>query len=195
MNSDNREMLAEHLKSMYGNRVANYVIPGLDSYLLSNGTVRVFHSSRNHNERIVPHSHRYDFVCLVLSGTVWNRRFEVIPDSDVDAEVVNDPDTDRYALRRVFPMPVVTKGLGNYSVDEPWEDQHVWAKMVVDVYHPGEMYAMNHDEFHSIVFEKNTTVLFFQGPDVARHSAVLLPLIDGEAIDTFKAEPWMFRGA
>ncbi len=54
-------------------RVINYAIAGLDSYLLGNGKVRYFECSRDHQDQITPHSHRFDFSCIVLAGMVTNR--------------------------------------------------------------------------------------------------------------------------
>jgi hypothetical protein len=69
-------MSLNHLKQMAHSPVRNYVIPGLTSWLIGNpgpaGTVRLFHSEREHQECIVPHSHRFDFEATVLRGTVRN---------------------------------------------------------------------------------------------------------------------------
>ena len=64
----NLNKLIEILQDMKTSKVANYVIAGLDSYMLENGNIRMFENSRKHQDMITPHSHRFDFVCLVLSG-------------------------------------------------------------------------------------------------------------------------------
>ena len=72
------------LQDMKSDRVANYVIAGLDSYMLNSGKVRLFENKRDHNDAITPHSHRFDFVCLVLAGKVVNSLWEECSESDGD---------------------------------------------------------------------------------------------------------------
>lgn len=66
-------MIEEFLHS----RVDNYAgIPGLTSWMIgtspNGGKIRMFHSYRDHDEFITPHSHRFDFECLVVEGEVEN---------------------------------------------------------------------------------------------------------------------------
>ena len=70
------ELQLQMLKAMANSRLGNYAgIPGLSSSLLGgpkHGRVRLFDCSRAHEESIVPHSHRFDVLCLVLRGAVEN---------------------------------------------------------------------------------------------------------------------------
>jgi hypothetical protein len=51
----------------------NYVIPGLTSYLIEGShNLRIFHNTRNHQESISPHTHRFNFRSKVLEGIVTN---------------------------------------------------------------------------------------------------------------------------
>jgi hypothetical protein len=54
---------------------------------------------------------------------------------------------------------------------------------------------MTADEIHSIFFGRDTSVLFFEGPNVSDTSIILEPVVDGETIPTFKVEPWAFKRA
>jgi hypothetical protein len=60
---------------MRHSRLGNYIVPGLTSHLVGGaefGKVRVFSTERSARDFITPHSHRFDFTSLVLSGTVHN---------------------------------------------------------------------------------------------------------------------------
>src|SRR5688572_7069582 len=75
MKAENFDVAA--LLKMAHSPIRNYAIPGLTSSLIGApspaGTVRLFQNSRDHQEPIVPHSHRFDFMCWVLAGAVRNR--------------------------------------------------------------------------------------------------------------------------
>lgn len=166
------------LLDMAHSPIQNYVVPGLTSWLIGSpgvkGTVRMFECSRNQQEAITPHSHRFDFQCLVLEGRVRNR---------VWYENSNGDEYGRTQLRYgggVGKYSYGTREVGYYLYDE-------------DVYLSGETYAMRAEEIHSIYFEKGTRVLFFEGPTVADTSIILEPFVDGEVIPTFKVESWMFQ--
>lgn len=66
-----------HIEKLMHSPVRNYIVPGLTSWLIgepsSHGKVRVFTCERDHQEAIAPHSHRYDFQCMVLHGHVTNK--------------------------------------------------------------------------------------------------------------------------
>jgi hypothetical protein len=67
----------EMLLAMAHSPLRNYAIPGLTSSLIGQksgtGCIRLFENSRDHQENITPHSHRFDFQCWVLAGHVVNR--------------------------------------------------------------------------------------------------------------------------
>lgn len=172
------------IKSMCHSPVHNYAIPGLTSYLVGesskkHGTARLFHMTRTHEERIVPHSHRFDFTCHVLKGkvrnSVWKRR----------NKGSFSPDFDLFNA-----ATIQFKGMGEY--ERLSEEQDYFAR-VIGTYCEGESYSMRHDEIHSIEFTKDTQVLFFEGPQLTEQSVILEPIVDGQVIPTFKTEDWMFK--
>jgi hypothetical protein len=159
--------------------IHNYVIPGLTSWLIQqfdDHCVRMFEMTRHHEENITPHSHRFDFFCWVLEGTVhnviWEQSFE---ESD-----------DVYALstlRYNGNIGEYTKTLTNIQS----------MKKKRFTFHKGESYGMKHHQIHSIFFEKGTKVLFFEGKSVTDSTNVIEPVVDRRIIPTFKVEPWMFK--
>lgn len=167
-------------RSMLHSPVRNYVIPGLTSWLVGSpsplGTVRFFECSRNHQEPITPHSHRFDFRCLVLSGRVTNRTWKPAPAAEGDA----------YCSTRLAYQDAI----GHYNTEHIGIDFY---RHQDRVYETGDWYGMAADEIHSIMFAKGTQVLFFEGPQVTNESFILEPHVHGETIPTFKVEPWMFR--
>lgn len=172
----------EHLLSMAHSPVRNYAIPGLTSWLIGNpspcGTVRMFHCERAHQEAITPHSHRFDFQCLVLEGKVRNRLWK-----PVDRFYQGDGDWFQWSVLR-------GAGLGQYERGSSTPGRYTFED---HEYEAGGRYGMKADEIHSIYFDRNTRVLFFEGPQVSDKSAILEPLVDGECVPTFKVEPWMFQ--
>lgn len=167
------------LLAMAHSPVRNYAIPGLSSSLIGSpspcGTVRLFECSRDHQEPITPHSHRFDFQCWVLQGSVRNRIWRRNP---IDGDWFRES-TLRYG-----------GGMGKYELEEGQANR--WA-YVDHVHAAGECYSMLADEVHSIYFERNTKVLFFEGPTKNDSSLILEPWVGGEVIPTFKVESWMFK--
>ena len=171
--------LISHIDTMRHSPAHNYVIPGLTSWLIGtpsreHGCVRMFTMCRDHEEPIIPHSHRFDFRCLVLAGRVTNNiwseayggdQFE-ISDVTYEGELGKH---ERTVLRR-----------GHF-------------KKVSRSYAAGEEYAMKAEEFHSIFFARGTKVLFFEGPNRLASSQVLEPVVLDQTIPLFKTEDWMFK--
>lgn len=159
--------------------IHNYVIPGLSSYLVGSpsehGTMRAFHCTRQHQERIIPHSHRFDFMAWVLQGTVQN----IIWDSSED-------DGDEYQVNSL----VYHGDVGKYEQIECGVNRFTHK---VKTYAEGDCYSMKAEEVHSISFSKDSLVLFFEGPVIADRSIILQPYVDGKVIPTFKVEDWMFK--
>ena len=81
MSGINLKSISRIVDQMKSSRVKNYVLAGLDSYLLTNGNMRLFACSRDTQDQITPHSHRFDFVCIVLEGWVVNRVWKEVPES------------------------------------------------------------------------------------------------------------------
>lgn len=168
--------LINQLELMKSSRVANYVIAGLDSYLLENGKVRLFENSRNHQDSITPHSHRFDFTCLVLYGRVKNRLWSPCEVEDGDffeeSSLVYDGEIGRHKCHRV--------GRDHYKFSD-------------SVFRSGDIYSMKAHEIHSIQFSKGAKVLFFEGPQVTNESLIIEPVVNGEKIPTYQSLPYMFK--
>lgn len=169
--------------------VMNYVIPGLNSYLLSDlgarGKIRMFECTRNHEEQITPHSHRFDFSACVLTGEVTNILwYEAHPHP-----VKGWEESDQFVRQTTLYSGEIGR-FKELEVSKP----SMWVKNI-NPHRAGEWYRMTHKQIHSIRFKKGTRVIFFEGPQITDRSEVLLPFVNGEVIPTMKTEPWMFKGA
>lgn len=169
------------LRTMQNNSLRNYIVPGLTSHLIGGGKfgkVRLFHASRNTRDIITPHSHRFNFTCLVLEGMVYNTIYK---EGKLGAEEW---------CRSTIDQVCGEDGLLSYvhiREDKP----SLWTKEV-NQYTLGETYSMTYREVHSIEFEKGTKVLFLEGPHLADKSVMIEPWVDGRVVPTFKTEDWMF---
>lgn len=160
----------------------NYIVPGLTSSLIGErseqgGITRLFVNTRTQHDHITPHSHRFNFQCLVLRGHVLNTVFR------------QDDSGDEYGST----VMMYNGRAGNLSVNHSLgTDIGRW---VFDVkrFNAGAWYGMSYDQIHSINFSRDAVVLFFEGPQITDSSVILEPVVDGEVIRTFKTEPWMFR--
>lgn len=166
----------DFFKAHSHSHLANYVLPGLTSMLL-HCTPRLFVSSRNTLDgQITPHSHRFDFICLVLKGGVRNTKWKIATDRGADL-------FSRTTL-------LYEGAPGNYTMHPGGNGLY---RPFVGSFGPGEWYGMTHDEIHSIEFAKDTEVLFFEGPNVTDQTIILEPCVDGARIPTFEVKPWMFE--
>lgn len=181
MNGADRSLLLQALGNMKSGRVANYALPGLDSFLLDKGRVRLFEASRHIDEKITPHNHRYELTNLVLRGNVWNTTWMTWDKGDAP------PNTDTYRLSRLTPH---SGGMGNY-LQQPVGV--VRARAVTAAHTEGSIYHINANEFHSIQFSRDAVVLVFEGPPQREWNEVLEPVVDGIVIPTMGVHPWMFR--
>lgn len=164
----------------------NYVLPGLTSTLLPKGRLRMFTSSRYTEEFINPHSHRFDFACLVLRGQVWNTIYKPVPSLT--------PAANPWAVWEVSP---VNGGLGEYS--RQLFSNYSFYETQTSCHLAGQVYSMLDRDIHSIRFSRDAAVLFIEGPERKSYSHVLEPL-NGfpdkvDTIPTFKTQPWMFQKA
>lgn len=162
-------------------KIANYIAPGLSSFLVGgpeHGKVRLFRSDRDTREWITPHSHRFDFTCLVLRGQVINILFTRRWGAD-DCDVFSAGTLKR---KGSFGEYEFTPGTDACSYQE-----------TLQVYKEGDTYSMTHDQIHSIRFSRGAMVLFFEGAEVADSSTVLEPWSDGKRVPTFATQPWMFE--
>lgn len=166
--------------SMRNNGLANYAIPGLNSHLLGgahHGCVRLFECSRQHQEPITPHSHRFDFSALVLRGCVRNILRKESAQNEGDLFLVSEM--------------IYEGNPGEYSVR-----QECVKRMEIDDCHfhqVGDWYHMKVHDIHSIEFSRDAAVLFFEGPQISNTNVILEPHVDGQTICTFEVKPWMFR--
>lgn len=173
-------MANQHIKTirdMARAPVRNYAIPGLTSWIIGgehSGKVRLFECSREHQEPITPHSHRFAFSCLVLNGHVHNKVWTKVAKGG-----------DEFVESTLF----YTGEIGHHTVKRG-EAARYTSK--VDTYRAGEWYSMEADDVHSIYFSRGASVLFFEGPSVSDRSIILEPFVDGDRVPTFKVEPWMF---
>lgn len=172
-------VLIEALASVKHSTIRNYGIPGLHSSLLNaeaqQGMVRLFECSHSHQAPITPHSHRFDFQCLVLTGTVTNRTW-----------TKNSSGSTYLESRLIYGGEA-----GSYQGKEPvntsryaYTDAH---------YVAGDVYGMRAEDIHSIYFSEGAQVLFLEGEQRQSTSVILEPVVDDELIPTFKVEPWMFQ--
>lgn len=173
--------IRDAIQPMLHSRLQNYIIPGLTSHLVGggeHGKVRLFQTNRQAHDFVTPHSHRFDFTCLVLSGTVRNTLF-----------LSGGPGTDLWCLSTIGQV-CGKDGLLEY-VHTREEKPTPWAQETY-TYTQGDTYSMKHAEIHSIQFDRGTQVLLFEGPQLMDQSRMLEPWVDGKVIPTFRTESWMF---
>jgi hypothetical protein len=159
--------------------VRNYAVPGLTSWLIGKpesggGCVRLFVSEREQQRDVTPHSHRFNFECLVLTGTVRNRIWQPSESGDL-----------------FFNLRQENGRLGGYEISQQF--QPVRYDFRDEFHHAGQWYGMDHDAIHSIFFSRGAKVLFFEGPEVTSETRILEPCVDGCRIPTLATEPWMFK--
>ena len=171
------------LLQMAHSKIGNYVIPGLSSSLIGNpseaGTVRLFECSRDHQEGVTPHSHRFDLMCWVLQGEVINRTWK-------KALFGEKPFSDLYERSTLS----FQGSIGQYEIERSTQYHYVSEDIT---YLAGECYSMDCTDIHSIFFARNTKVLFFEGPTKTNKSVILEPVVEGVKVPTFKVEGWMFN--
>ena len=175
-------LMAEMLQTMKHSPLRNYAgIPGLTSWLIGNpsekGTVRMFECEREHFEHIIPHSHRYNFMCFVLTGQVENTIWSQCDIPEQGGDMYRSTEIEFTGEGKYVPV-----GFG-----EPCRWMHRTFR-----YKAGETYSMEAQEVHSIRFSRGTKVLFLEGPKVSEESLYIEPYVNGETVPVFKVEPWMF---
>lgn len=179
-----RTKLIDIVDSMKNNTLANYIVAGLHSSLVGDqkdgGKVRLFETERKTHDSITPHSHRFDFACVVLRGSVENTLYRES----------SGPGNDLYC-RSTIDQVCGTDGIRNY-VHEREGFARTFERTTFE-YMIGDVYYMAHDEIHSIVFSRNSKVLFFESPPVTTRGVMLEPWVNGKVVPTFKTEDWMFE--
>jgi hypothetical protein len=170
----------ENLFKLAHSKLSNYILPGLNSYLLSQpsstGCARLFEATREQYEVIAPHSHRFDIACLVLEGRVQNTLWHALPFALQDQWAVSE-------LSYKGKPGEYTKALSGVNC----------FRQDTSVYQTGDWYFMSYSDIHSITFDKGAVVLFFEGPEKTSTTKVLEPWVDGELCETLKVQAWMFK--
>jgi hypothetical protein len=165
------------LEAMKHSPLHNYAgVPGLTSWMIgtgAKGNVRLMECSREHHEAIIPHSHRFSFVCQVLAGTVMNVLWE--PNDEGDEYAVTEMLYD--GAPGSYTRASVERGL--YRARK-------------DVYTEGDTYSMEADQVHSIFFSRGAKVLFLEGEQTTTCSVILEPVVNGVIVPTFDVKEWMF---
>lgn len=169
-----------NILAMTNRPLRNYIVPGLTSWMVGDGSslgcVRLFESERDQQRDIAPHSHRFDFTCLVLRGQVVNKLWG------------HDAFGDEFEMSRITYLGAP----GAYKKEAVQRGRFSYA---AHTYIAGDFYRMKSDEIHSIVFSRGALVLFFEGPPSTNESFMLDPVSDGEVIATSDTSPWMFKKA
>lgn len=173
-----------HIKSilyMKRNPLQNYIVPGLTSWLLADlkekGMIRLFEMERHQEMAIAPHSHRFDFDCIVLAGSVVNTLWR-------PSYNIKNGDEFQITSLEYMGQPGQYKetrgGIMNYT---PLVQEHK----------EGDKYGMRFDEIHSIKFSRGAKVLFFEGPSKTTHTTLLDPYVNGQRVPQSAIQPWMFH--
>jgi hypothetical protein len=184
------ETILDAIQPMKHSRLRNYIAPGLTSHLIGGGEfgkVRLFSAERATMEFITPHSHRFDFTCLVLKGLVHNTIFTQHPQDSIF--VPSTVSCEAWCVSTINQV-CGANGLMNYVHERDSGPTH-WLPMT-DRWCAGDTYSMTYDQIHSIKFERGSQVLFFEGPQVSTVGKMLEPWENGKVIPTFRTEPWMF---
>lgn len=175
MNDD----LIKQFKRMRHSPLHNYIVPGLTSWMIMSngdlGKLRMFESTREQQEFITPHSHRFDFTACVLRGCVYNTLWVPV-DNGGDEFVV----TNNTYLGKVGEYEVQSRVVARFVGDTICHDE-------------GEWYGMKHNEIHSIRFSRDALVLFIEGQAHTNTTQVLEPWVQQRRIPTMKVEDWMFQ--
>lgn len=174
--------LIRTIDKMSHSRIKNYVLPGLTSTLVGGagrGLVRLLSAERTTREHVTPHSHRFNFTCLVLRGSVTNTTYFL-------ADTAGP--SDQYVVSH---MRRNSSDMGDYEIEVGTLPVRMFARS--DNFEVGETYRMSANDIHSIEFTAGTQVLFFEEPEVSNITTFLEPWVDGKRVPTFKVEDWMFE--
>lgn len=153
----------------------NYIIAGLTSTRLKG--VRLFEQGRTQVNKIAPHSHRYDFSCIVLKGDVVNHIWTPSTDKEDDLFMVSFVDY---------------KGEPGKYHKEPRLEPERFSRSTT-LYSKGAVYSMQAAQIHSIDFSKGAVVLFFEGAVRDSMSVMLEPYDEKTGrIPLGITEGWMF---
>ena len=164
--------------------IYNYILPGLTSWVLKpagdgHGMIRMFEASRETQEFITPHSHRYGLHCEVLAGWVENTLWKT-------SEFLGASANDEWmlcSLKYDGNPGEYTQTLGPISR---------YAKEIRR-YATGSSYDLNYSQIHSVRFSQGAVVVITETEQRTDTTQILLPVAYGKAVPTFKVEPWMYK--
>lgn len=176
----------EVLNAMRSNLIPNYIVPGLESYLVGkeNCKVRMFQMTRDQEFHVSPHSHRFDFFSIVIRGSVRNHIY--VPLLDDPANDWVPPNGFLYQVSEYIPA----------REGRPYQCSAIkqaYFERYTIKYSEREAYGMRSSQYHSIEFSKDAVVLFFEGPAKHEVSNFLEPVVSGKVIPTFTVPEWMYR--
>lgn len=175
------DKVQRQLRTMANSVIHNYATAGLTSQLIGgkdHGKVRMLTADRDTREFITPHSHRYDFLCVVLEGEVVNTIYY--------EENWKTPASNQFAVSVIEPTDKFGKFWARHIRNSSFTEH-------VSTYKAGDVYEMTYDQIHSIRFSKGSVVLFLEGPERDHTSYVLEPFSDGSRVPTFSTPEWMFQ--
>ena len=172
-------LIKQIIKQMKNNSLDNYILPSLQSSMIGGGDfgcVRLFENERAQLGSVTPHSHRFDFTCLVLEGSVENQQWFETDEKQGD----------------FFELSSITYG-GEPGKYERRKEGRNFYKYTPSQYCKGETYSMVADDIHSIKFSKGAKVLFSEGAKKSDISLILEPVVNGRKIETRASLPWMYE--
>ena len=167
----------EWIKPLLKSKIPNYVLPGLESYLVDgHPECRVFHATRVAFSAPIPHSHRSDLRCLVLKGCAVHHVF------------TPDEKGDLYSTRKMR----YNGRPGNYQ-DDIIVEYAAPLGSKTDAYLEGDSYSLTYDQIHTVTFSRDSYILIEEGEHKTEWTQYLLPVVDGRVIGEMTVEPWMFK--
>jgi hypothetical protein len=157
--------------------IHNYVIAGLDSYLIGDGSSRLFHMTRNQVDYVTPHSHKFDLKCEVLHGEVtntifteWDEGYE--GDAFLKSEILYLGEAGSYTKAPIGEVKIFT--------------------LESKTYRAGDVYHLKHDQIHSIQFAKGAMVKITEGVKLDDYTTILEPFSHKRIVKNFKVHDGLF---
>jgi len=183
----------EILNLANGKEIGNYVLPGLTSKLIyegSNYRLRLFINGRSpFNNTIVPHSHRFNIKCKVIKGWACNKIFEV-PENEYQVK-----NSDEWMVcEQKYNGDIGQYDFKEKTVKSFYGNSNVYSASLNPEEDGSSIYQMQHTDIHSIQFGKNSIILFEESFVDTQVSEVLLPWVEGETLYPKEfVEDWMFK--
>lgn len=159
--------------------IHNYVIAGLDSYLIGDieNRTRLFHMTRNQVDYITPHSHKFDLECEVLHGEVINTIFTQRDEG--------------YEGDAFLKSSIMYLGEAGSYRKSPHGEVKIFT-MESTTYQAGDVYHLKHDQIHSIQFTKGAMVKITEGVKQDDFTEILEPFSNRRIVKNFKVHDGLF---